>query len=73
MAEEVFRDAGERLNACSVQPEDVVCADELNAEELLTGVLNTACGCVREAGEVTAALALGQVLDGCLTVTGEGG
>ncbi len=38
--EEVLGDPGKRLYMCSVQPEDVVCAHEWNAKNLLSSVLD---------------------------------
>src|SRR5690606_19509057 len=60
--EQVLRYTGERLNAGPVQPEDVVGANEANAEEGVGRILHATGSRVREAGEVLSPLALGQVL-----------
>lgn len=74
VAEEIGVDSGECLHACSVESEDVVGADERDAEQSVFGVLDAAGGRVGDAGgKAAASLAGGEVRGGGVPVAGEGG
>ncbi len=70
VAEEFLRDSGERLHPLAVKSEDVVGTDEVDTEESVPCVLDAVRGCVREAREMSLALALCEVLDGRPCVSG---
>lgn len=72
--EEVRVDPRVCLHTCSVESEDMVGADERDAEESAFGILDASRSCVGDAGEEAAAPLAGGEVRGCgVPVAGEGG